>query len=144
MLRTLPLIALASLLALALPACQTGSGNANTPLIASSSSPIADVPIPAGFAMRGGSQSYVTPNGQLRFVNHHYKGSEDMLPVVRFYRDQLPNNGWNLVSQQQAGDAVVLNFTKGSEDLIVTVKEGTLHTHVNVRLHPAARPAATR
>ncbi len=117
-----------------------GCGNKNTGqnLITAPNSPIADVPIPAGFDIDlGRSNSTVVPATQFRSVYHEYKGKDDLLPVVRFYRDQMPQKGWNAVDQQQVKDSVTLRFTKGKEDCSVTVWEGTLHTHIQVRIGPA-------
>src|SRR5450755_3100566 len=72
------------------------------PLIGDVRSPIADVPVPAGFSMTGDSTSKVDFASGLRIVDHFYKGSDDYLPVVQFYRDQMPQKGWGLVEQNQA------------------------------------------
>jgi hypothetical protein len=123
--------------ALALPAC-SGSNHAEaTPaLIAAVNSPIADVPIPAGFGMTGQSTSHVEASG-VRTVDHWYSGSDDLLPVVKFYRDEMPKTGWAFADQNQLEhNQVALHFTKNSEDCVVTVKPGTFHTHIEVRINP--------
>lgn len=127
-------------LGLGMTGCTQGVSSAA--LIPAVSPPVADVPIPAGFYMASESRSSVTPATSLRFVDHYYKGSDSYMPVVRFYRDQLPAKGWTLVSQQQIGDKVVLNYTKGSEDLTITIDEGVRHTHVNARIVPSSRGPA--
>jgi hypothetical protein len=131
------------LLAAAMPACSSGghaSATTQPALIPSITSPIADVPIPAGFVMAGGkSTSQVVPSSGLRFVDHEYKGGDDVLPVVRFYRDQLPTRGWTLIDQNQLHHEVTLRFTKNNEDAIITVWPGTFDTHIRVRIDPAGR-----
>jgi len=114
------------------------------PLIAALNSPIADVPVPAGFTMiKAESTSKVAPASSLRFVDHQYSGSDDFLPVVRFYRDQLPTKGWTWIDQSQGSGQVMLHFTKNSEDCYITVKDGSLikNTHIRVKIDPMARNA---
>lgn len=106
-------------------------------LIPSITSPIADVPVPAGFSMRGNSTSQVIPSSGLRFVDHQYTGDDDVLPVVRFYRDQLPQRGWTLVDQSQVHKEITLHFTKNNENCAVSVWPGTLDTHIRIKIDPA-------
>jgi hypothetical protein len=136
--------ALSLAIAGAMPACSSGnhSGGTQPALIPSLASPVADVPIPAGFVMTGASTSQVVPSSGLRFVDHQYKGGDDVLPVVRFYREQLPAKGWNLIDQNQLHHEVTLRFTKNNEDAIITVWPGTLDTHIRVRIDPAGRSTA--
>lgn len=112
-------------------------------LITSPNSPIADVPIPAGFSMvTSQSISQVVQSSGLRFVDHQYTGGDDVLPVVRFYRDELPSRGWTLVDQDQLKHEITLHFTKNSENLAVSVWSGTLDTHIRIKIDPAGRDAA--
>lgn len=117
----------------------------NAPLIADAHSPIVDVPVPAGFTMTTDSTSKVIPGNAIRFVDHHYKGGDPMLAVVRFYKEQLPTHDWKLIDQTQpSGSEVVLHFTKGSEDCTVSVDRGTLDTHIHIRIDPLGRNNATQ
>lgn len=138
LLRLVPLVLLA-----ALAGCD--SGNAADPtvgLIAAPVSPVLDIPIPAGFHLESDSQTYNA--GPIRMAHHHYKGGDDYLSVTRFFREQLPLKGWTLLSQRQDGETVVLSFTKPTEDLSVTVKQGVLNTHAYIKLDPSNRNAAPR
>jgi hypothetical protein len=129
---------------LALAGCNLSShSNPDAPLIADSHSPIADVPIPAGFTMTSESTSKVVNADQIRFVDHHYKGSDDPLPVVKFYKEQMPTQGWTWIDQTQPpGKEVTLHFTKKTEDCFITVSKGTLDTHIRVKIDPASRTTA--
>ena len=140
---SLPTLLLGFTAAALLPACShaTPGAGAQPALIPSISSPIADVPVPAGFTMSGASTSQIDPGRNLRFVDHRYNGDDDVLPVVRFYRDQLPTKGWTLVDQNQLHHEVTLRFTKNAEDCTVTVWPGTLDTHIRIRINPAASAA---
>ncbi len=106
-------------------------------LIPSITSPIADVPVPAGFSMTSNSTSQVIPSSGLRFVDHQYKGDDDVLPVVRFYRDQLPSRGWTLVDQSQLHKEITLHFTKNNENCAITVWPGLLDTHIRIKIDPS-------
>ncbi|MCL2647148.1 MAG: hypothetical protein FWD61_09100 [Phycisphaerales bacterium] len=136
---SLALVLSLSLTTAAIPACRSNAKDA--PLIAAPSFPIADVPIPAGFAMmKKVSTSKVVP-GATRFVDHQYSGSDDFLPVVKFYQDQMPGQKWTLVEQNQGNASVTLHFTKGSEDCVVSVTDGDVFTptRIRVRIDPMAR-----
>ncbi len=137
------IVALSLMVSLAgITACTHPSSTADVALIPALASPIADVPIPAGFTMTGDSTSKVESSG-LRFVDHKYVGRDDLLPVVRFYKDQMPGKGWTFVDQNQlVHNEISLHFTKNSEDCIVTVTPGSFHAHVRVQIDPAGRNAA--
>ncbi|MGN6368303.1 MAG: hypothetical protein ACTHN5_08600 [Phycisphaerae bacterium] len=104
--------------------------------------PIADVPIPAGFSMTGDSTSKVEASG-IRFVDHKYEGGEDVLPVVRFYKDEMPQKGWIFVDQNQlVHNEISLHYTKNNEDCVITVSPGSMRTHVRVQIDPTGRNVA--
>ena len=139
--RTLAIVLALTFTVAAIPACRSTAKEA--PLIAAPSSPIADVPIPAGFVMmKEISTSKLVP-GSTRFVDHQYSGSDDFLPVVKFYKDQMPGQNWTLAEQNQGNSSVTLHFTKGSEDCVVSVTDGSTFkpTRIRVRIDPTARNA---
>jgi hypothetical protein len=130
--------------ALGLPACSLfQQRDKNAPLIAAPNSPIADVPVPAGFVMTADSTSKVVPGNALRFVDHRYKGDDDVLPVVRFYRDHMQEKGWTWVDQNQSrGSEMTLHYNKKGEDCTVTITPGSLgRTYIRVKIDPAGRDA---
>src|SRR5437016_14474832 len=118
-----------------------GLFNSNTgPLIADTRSPISDVPVPAGFTMTDDSSSKVITGSSLRVVDHGYKGSDDLLPVVTFYKEQMPKKDWTFVDQTQvSGKELTLHFTKRSEDCHITVRERMLGTLIRVKIDPLAK-----
>ena len=118
-----------------------GLFNSNTgPLIVDTRSPISDVPVPAGFAMTDDSSSKVITSSSLRVVDHGYKGSDDLLPVVTFYKEQIPKKDWNFIDQTQvSGKEITLHFTKRSEDCHITVRERVLDTMIRVKIDPLSR-----
>lgn len=112
------------------------------PLIVAPSSPIADVPVPAGFTMTDDSTSKVVPGNSIRFVDHHYKGNDDVLPVVKFFRDHMPEKGWTWIDQSQTrGSEITLHYTKNNEDCIVIVTPGSFRTAIHVKIDPIGRDA---
>jgi hypothetical protein len=116
---------------------------ANETLIAAPVSPISDVPIPAGFSLiKKESTSKEVQSTRVRFVDHRYSGGDDYLPVVQFYRDQMPQRGWTLVDQSQLRHETTLRFSKDNEDCVITVFARTLTTHIRVRIDPAGRNSA--
>jgi hypothetical protein len=140
----LPLALTLVIAAAAVPGCSIlGGGSAQDSganLITAPNPPIADVPVPAGFSLvQKKSNSKVIPSSNVRFVDHLYSGREDFLPVVRFYRDQLPANGWQWVDQTQTGSEMSLHFTKNNEDCRITIRSGTLNTHIRIRIDPMGR-----
>ena len=137
-----------SFLCLALAALSGCNGlttrDKNRDLIPSANSPIADVPIPARYTMTSDSTSKVVPGNQIRFVDHHYKGDDDILPLVKFYRDHMPEFKWNLVDQNQAaGTEVTLHYTKNSEECYVSLTPGKFgYSYIRIRIDPVGRDAA--
>lgn len=128
--------------AVALGGCG-GEKNTGVALIPAANSPISDVPVPAGFTIdMSKSNSRVVPASSFRSVNHEYKGSDYMLQVVRFYRDQMPTKGWTMIDQNQVKDKVTLRFNKSKEDCSVAVWEGTLDTHITVNIGPSGSTGA--
>src|SRR5271155_1471898 len=124
-----------------MPACSNAHDEQKN-LVPSAASPIADVPIPAGFSMTEDSTRKEEKSG-VRYVDHKYDGSDDVLPVVRFYRDQMPAKGWTFVDQNQlVHNEIRLHYTKTGEDCVVTVKAGTFDTHIRVQIDPAGQDAA--
>ena len=114
--------------------------SSNGPLIPDAKSPISDVPVPAGFSMKGDSTSQVITSSSLRVVNHRYTGSDDWLEVVAFYRAQMPTREWTFVDQSQlAGQEITLHYTKRSEDCRVSVSKRTFDTQVRVKIDPIAK-----
>jgi len=128
------------LLITTLAGCSWFGNKSTAPLIADARSPVSDVPVPAGFSMKENSSSQVVPGDLRRTVDHHYKGNDDILPVVSFYKDELPKHGWTWVDQTQlTGKEIVLHFNKKNEDCLVNVRKATFNTEIRLRLGPAGK-----
>lgn len=138
-LKSTPPAILALTLALAsLNGC-SDSKNMQGDLIVSASSPIADVPVPAGFTMIDDQSTSQVVGTTRTFVDHMYKGPDDLLPVVRFYRTQLPQKGWTNVDQAQMHEEISLRYAKGAEECLVTItpKKWYKKTRIRIQIHPA-------
>jgi hypothetical protein len=131
-------------LTLGLGAC-SDKADPNVPgktLVAAVNSPIADVPVPAGWQLdtsTARAESLFTSN--LRRVNHTYRGDDSPLVVVRFYKDQLPLKGWQSVSQIQDGKSIIMKYVKAGENLTITIGESSVWSFkfsnsVNVEINP--------
>ena len=127
---------LPAILALGLAACANHNSG---PLIADANSPIADAPVPAGFTRSANSTSKVVPASQLRVVDHRYEGSDELMPVVAFYRAEMPKHDWTVLDQSEASaKEVTLHFSKRNEECFVTVTRKTFDTEIRIRLEPIA------
>lgn len=127
------------LMAVALGGCGLFN-NSTGPLIVDAKSPISDVPVPAGFTMGDESSSKVISGSSLRLVDHRYKGGDDLLPVVTFYKEQMPGKEWVFVDQNQPnGREITLHYTKRNEDCHVTVTKRLLDTVIRIKIDPLAK-----
>ena len=84
---------------------------------------IPDVPMPVGFKAVA-SQSHWRYDGRVRVVHHVYQGHAKQGDAVDFYQRTLPANHWTLVNMQGVGEATVLRYVKGPEQLAVTATHG--------------------
>ncbi len=102
--------------------------------------PIGDVPVPVGFKLDM-KRSRNDDTGVARFVDHLYKGRTDRWKVLEFYREQMPVSRWTCVHDGLAQGRHTLEFEKGSERCVVTVRNGSLlhPTYVEVRVSTVGR-----
>jgi len=83
-------------------------------LVPQSQPPVKDLPVPIGFDLDvDTSRSYEAD--QSRLIDHVYRGPAAKDEVRRFYRYNMPLNGWDFRGSQQVGDEVVLRFEKDSQ-----------------------------
>jgi len=137
MIRIAYLFAVLFALTLALPTL-TGCSQDQPVPPAAANPPIADVPIPDGMTIDlSQSQSTVVPGSNLRLVNHVYTGSVDQLAATRFFQQELPKNGWQYVEETQNPEGITLFFTKGRENLTITISHSWFTTTAYVSIAPA-------
>lgn len=119
------------------------------PVLAAKRRPeIPDVPVPEGFKLdESRSRNYDT--GVARFVDHLYRGSKHKWDVTRFYRDQMPVSRWTYVNYVFAQGMYTLEFEKGSERCVVSVRDGSAlwpwrRTRIEVRVTTMGRISQPR
>jgi hypothetical protein len=104
---------------------EDGTGRNRDPqvLVAKNRPPIPDLPVPLGFEIDERRSHHLT-TGPFRQVNHVYTGDADRFAVTRFYRTQMPINGWSPVRESFAQGAVSMDFDKGDERCNIMIMEG--------------------
>lgn len=113
------LVALAALAAgLLVAGCQ--SDLRTTPLTASRTPFVRDIPVPMSFELVDTmSRSY--RRGGFRMIEHSYFGYAEPITVYAFYRDEMPKAGWRSLSDQNVQGTYHLSFHKGKETAVVVV-----------------------
>jgi len=128
-----------ALVALAvLAGCQSGGGarvdeGALPPLPPASAPKYQDVPVPFGFEYLP-TKSFSTEGVGYRVGELIYKGSANALEVMKFYREQMPPNGWVEVREADIGSRAILLFKKQQESCIVIIERGSLLSSTMVRV----------
>lgn len=109
-------------------------------LVAKSSAPIADLPVPLGFSLdENNSRDYALAGARL--VDHVYRGRPNKLAVKRFYERQMPVNRWTLTTSMFVRGDVMLDFEKETERCRILVNEGNLFypTYIRIQLWTSGR-----
>ncbi len=105
-------------------------------LVAIQNAPIPDVPMPIGFKPVI-SQCSSSFDGVARTVTHVYQGRARSPETVRFYRQQLPLQGWLQVDKQIHEDgSTSLHYTKGAEALGIRLSNRFKTATIEVFLSP--------
>lgn len=99
------------------------------------------VPVPDGFTLvEKNTEDY--ESGAQRWARHLYRGTASLASVRNFYREQMPLNGWNLVSDQNVKGTVSLRFEKPSESCTVQISPtGYFWCTIQVVVMPFSRNA---
>ncbi len=97
------------------------------------------IPLPAGFSLADKmTEDY--ESGQQRTARHEYRGFGNAAAVRDFYRDQMPAQGWNRVSDQNVKGTVTIRFERKGEACTIQIQPGWLnYTHVQVIVNPFNR-----
>lgn len=102
--------------------------------------PIPDLPMPVGFDLdEGKSRSFAAAGA--RYVDHVYHGGADKFAVARFYKRQMPNNRWTLVTDMFVQGEIMLDFEKDTERCrVVVIKGGLFHaSKIKIQLWTSGR-----
>ena len=117
----------------------TGAG-----LVVDPKAEIPDVPRPIGFVgVPSKSYSSVDPLTGVRTVVHVYQGRSNSQDAAAYFRRYLDDYGWELDGFDQ-GDprATVQAYTKGPEQLRITIASDRGITTLNVTISPVNAPPA--
>ena len=109
-------------------------------LVAMARPPIPDIPVPIGFDLDQGRSRNLAAAG-IRWVDHLYKGRADKFAVARFYRKEMPQSRWTLVTEMFTRGNLTLDFERQSDRCHVTLSDGNLihPTYIHVELWTAGR-----
>jgi len=102
-------------------------------LLAQARPPIPDLPVPLGFDLNEGKSRSFAAAGA-RYVDHVYSGGSDKFSVARFYKRQMPNNRWTLVTEMFIQGETMLDFEKDTERCRVIVTGGGLFHSSKVKI----------
>jgi hypothetical protein len=94
---------------------------------------IPDVPMPVGFKAVA-SQCFFQYDGSVRVVQHVYQGHAEPGDAAEFYQRTLPSNNWSMIDIQAVGEATVLRYTKGPEQLKITTRDGWAVSTITINI----------
>jgi hypothetical protein len=84
---------------------------------------IGDVAMPAG-AVVDTKNSMILGNGNNSFGKIHAKVKADQLKVAEFFKNNMPNEGWGLISEAQDDD-IMLTFQKPTRVATIRIERGS-------------------
>lgn len=93
-----------------------------------------DVPVPAGFKLLH-KESFIFQNDYTRLGFIKYAGRAKDSDVVRFYKEKMPANGWQLINSIEYGKKI-LNFEKAQETCAISIEPATFKTTLLITVSP--------
>ncbi len=93
-----------------------------------------DIPIPVGFKVIR-ERSFTFQTDFMRVGLLRYSGGTHIDRVVAFYKEQMSIYNWDLVNIFEYGERI-LNFEKGNQSCIITIKASATRTFLTVALSP--------
>lgn len=98
-----------------------------------------EVPVPDGFKLVDSHSMDHESAGQ-RMARHEYRGKGDPFAVRNFYRQQMPQTGWERVSDQSVKGVITMRFEKRREVCTVQIREADFgRSVINVEVVPFSR-----
>jgi len=108
--------------AAAAPAAQSKSSAAQAVDLTNGET-IGDVAMPAG-AVVDTKNSMILGNGNNSFGKIYAKVKGDQLKVAEFFKNNMPNEGWGLISEAQDDD-IMLTFQKPTRVATIRIERGS-------------------
>ena len=93
-----------------------------------------DVPVPAGLSIVSG-ESFILETPDTHAGQLVYTGFANFQSVVRFYRQKMPNHGWNLLSSIERGEAA-LTYEKPGWSAVIFIRTSYFQTRVSINIGP--------
>ncbi|WP_020400967.1 hypothetical protein [Kordiimonas gwangyangensis] len=84
---------------------------------------IGDVSMPAG-ALIDTKKSVILGNGANAFGKIYVKVKADQMKVAEFFKNNMPNEGWGLISEAQDDD-IMLTFQKPTRVATIRIERGS-------------------
>jgi len=100
-------------------------------------SKFADVPVPAGFALKL-TDSYSFENVGVRVCMLKYQGKANIEQVLNFYKEQMPMYKWNLLNIVEYGERL-LNFDRESETCIISLLPKGKNILITISIGPKSQ-----
>lgn len=111
----------------------TGSVTIPNPLVVMPERPLADVPVPVGFALKSDG-SYVF-DGNYRVARLLYRGTPHITEVVRYFKEQMPQSRWTCVGDSGV-DGRVVTFQNEAEQLELKLDRDSGVTALEIDIKP--------
>jgi len=92
-----------------------------------------DIPVPSGFNFMP-DMSFSSQGTGYRVGEFVYSGGADALELIRFYREQLPTNGWEELRNLDVGMKAILYFRKGEERCTIIIQRGSTLKSAQIRI----------
>ena len=101
--------------------------------------PFTDIPIPKGFD-RDQSKSFVYETSNIKVGRLFFSGGSNPKLTVEFYRNEMINHGWALVSFFEANKDSILNYEKKGWTCTVIVKPTSFNrSDIEIQIGPIQR-----
>jgi hypothetical protein len=98
-----------------------------------------EVPVPDGFKLVESHSMDHESAGQ-RMARHEYQGKGDPFAVRNFYRQQMPQMGWERVSDESFKGVITMRFEKKREVCTVQIRAAEFgRSVINVEVVPFSR-----
>lgn len=99
---------------------------------------IFDVPVPRKFELDRRRSTHDQSEGK-RAIHHLYVGSDTPLAAKNFYRQKMPENGWQLMEEQLKTGVYFLKYKNAEENCDVRIEEipagfGGTKTQISVEI----------
>jgi hypothetical protein len=94
-----------------------------------------DLPVPSTMNLVR-AESYIFEGGGLRAAIMAYEGKDDPAELVKFYRENMPQFSWQLVSVFEHEEAT-LNFRKPGWNCTINIAKKAMQTKLVIWLGPA-------